>query len=482
MKTWTTLLFLFLLLTSYGQSNFDSSKISKGTNKIADDIEEVGVVMNSGIGYAGIRPKQYDNFIHLKEKATSDELKALTNHASPTVRCYAFWALSYDHSVDLFSIVLDHIDDTAMVDTQFGCIGSSKPVGDFFISVVTPRYIDLNSKKLDSAEFATLDSTLIYSTNYLWAKTKAINRAKPTEKLYPVIRELVVTDKHQPALVTLAKYLKEQDVKLILNNQFKSQYKGSGFLYTYKAICQFPHPDFFPLLETNQKKTLNKTHFSNEWRELYKAIACYKNNKAKELLQVPFTEVKHDDIRKYHIDFVYDAIQQYKSPIYDELLWRLWAEENRITIDVYTYLLDKNPEKAYELSKKNLENINAFGWGKDSLIKTMLDLTLTQDEAFALEIIRINIKQANVHLFLTFSTKAAELKDSSFIDPLFNRMETEWNAHVYLEVVKTLIAYDDSKINERIIATRKKNDELNKDWGGEALDKLLIDNGFNIKN
>src|SRR5688572_21032086 len=118
MRNWTTLFFLMVTLTSFGQVNFDRSRISKDTDKIVRDIAEVNMVMSSTVGAAGSRPAQYDNFTALKAKATKGELTELTNHPNPTVRCYAFWALSYDHSADLFPLVLTHIKDTAFVETQ----------------------------------------------------------------------------------------------------------------------------------------------------------------------------------------------------------------------------------------------------------------------------------------------------------------------------------------------------------------------------
>ncbi|MBW8244296.1 hypothetical protein K1F50_15915 [Muricauda oceani] len=490
MRNWTIILFLLLTLTIYGQTKFDKSKISKETNKIAQDIEEINMVMSSAVGFAGVRPEQYDNFMKLKSMATSDELKELTSHPNPTVRSYAFWALSYDHSVDPYPIVLNHINDSKFVNTQFGCIVSGESVGDFFINVVTLGRIDLDSKKLDSVQFATLDSILIYTPNNLSAKSAAINRAEPTESLYPKIRELVVKENDQTALVTLAKYQKEQDIELIQNNKTKSKFDEGGFFYTYKAISQFPHSDFFPLLEKNLEKTLDNTHFSTEWRELYKAIASYKNDKAKELLLVPFTQVKHNNIRKYHIDFVFSALREFKDPIYEDLFWKLWTEEKRINPDVFKYLSSTNPEKTFELTKESLKNtdglysanislnFNDFD-ASENLTSTMLDLALKQDKEFGFEVIRKNIEEANVNLFPIFADKTAELKDKSFIEPLFDRLETEWNAHIYLKAAQALIAYEDSDVNQRILKTVKKNKNLRKDWGGDALDKLMKDN--NIK-
>lgn len=59
----------------------------------------------------------------------------------------------------------------------------------------------------------------------------------------------------------------------------------------------FPRQEYIPLLESHLKKTLDDKYFSQEWRELYKAIASFKNKKALELLKIPFTEVEHQNIK-----------------------------------------------------------------------------------------------------------------------------------------------------------------------------------------
>jgi hypothetical protein len=223
---------------------------------------------------------------------------------------------------------------------------------------------------------------------------------------------------------------------------------------------------------------------------LYKAIASYKNDKAVELLKVPFTKVIYSDNRKYHIDFVFSALREFRDPIYDDLLWRLWSEEYRISPDIFEYLSRKYPEETFKLTKESLKNTDRLYDadislkynnvdGPENLISIMLDFVIKKDRVFGIEIISKNIKEEDVHLFPIFADKTTKLKDKSFIEPLFDRLETEWSAHIYLKVVEVLIAYQDTNINQRILATRKKNKHLNKDWGGNALDKLLMEN--NIK-
>ena len=471
---------------SFGQSNFDKSKITIATNKIVTKIVKVNELMGSAVYYEGIRPKQYDNFIQLKETANQSELIELTNHPNGVVRCYSFWALSYRNSIDLYPLIINHIGDDESVNTQFGCIGGSEKVGDFFINVATAQYVDLDSKKLQPRELANLDSILIFVPNNLASKSAAILRAKPSESLYQKIRELVVINHDQSALVSLAKYQKRQDIDLILKNREKSEFVNGGYFFTYQTISLFPQPEFLPLLENNLMKTLEDTHYSTEWRELYKAIASFKNQRAVELLRVPLTQVKHQDIKKYHIDFVFSAVQYFKDPIYDDLLWTLWADEKRVTPDVFIYLANRDSQRAYELTKKNLLNSDDLSGAflsfdesnSGNITELMLNTVLQQDRELGLEILRKGLTGAGVSEFQLFASKAAGIKDSSFIEPLFERLGKEWNAHIYLKVAETLISFNDPEINRRILETRSKNSNLRKDWGGKAFDTLLEKHGI----
>ena len=475
-------------LTSFAQVNFDKNKISKRTNKVVKEIAKVNELMSSAVYYSGEQPKQWDNFEELKREASKEELIELTNHPNGVVRSYSFWALSYNKNLDLFRIVKNHLNDDELINTQFGCIGGQEKVGDFFIQIMTPQYVDLESKKLTQQEIQELDSLLIYKPNNLSSRFGAINRAEATERLYPKIRELVIKDKNPSALVTLAKYQKEKDIEIIKNFRDKTDEPEGGYFYTYSAIKQFPNQKFLTLLEKNLIKTLDNTHYSNEWRELYKAIASYKNEKSLELLKIPFTQVQHQNIKKYHIDFVFQAILVYQDSIYDELLWRIWQEENQTSIESYKYLLSQNPSRAYELTKRELienyevqdsdfiPNVNKVN-DSENFYEYLLNVIIANDNELSNRIIAEQIENSNVHNLSLFTSKVNQ--QEIFIEPLFKRLENAWNAHIYLNLVETLLKFKDENINKRILEVRKRNPNLNEKWGGKALDKLLEEN--NIK-
>lgn len=487
MKTLQIILIFFITISVCAQSHYDDRKISNKTRKIVKKIEKVNELMSSAVYASGTKPKQWYNFEELQKVSNKEELIELTNHPNGVVRSYSFWALSYNQEVDLFSIVKKHLNDDEMINTQFGCTGGQEMVGDFFIKIITPQYIDLDSDKMDTKEIRELDSLLIYQPNKLSSRYDAINRVEPIESLYPKIRELVVKEKNQSALVTLAKYKKEQDIEIIKNFRDETDKEEGGFYYTYVAMQHFPRKEYIPFLEGNLEKTLDDTYFSTEWGELYKAIASFKNEKALELLEIPFTKVQNQNIKKYHTNFVFYAILEFQTELYDNLLWKIWEEENQKTLHSYKYLLSLNPSKAYELTKRefivdykiqesnfipNLKDVDE----SENFYEYLLNVVIANDKGLSNKIIKEQIENADVHNLPLYTSKVD--RQIMFVEPLFNRLETAWNAHIYLNIVKTLIEFNDKDINKRIVEMRKKNNNLNKDWGGKALDDLLSENGI----
>jgi hypothetical protein len=487
MKQLVTLFLLTFSLHCFGQLHFDRTKISRQTEKVVSWIEDVNELMGNVVYNTGIRPAQYDNFTELQNRATQEELVELTNHANGVVRCYAFWALTYKPSVKLLPIVISHIGDTAVVRTQFGCLSDGERVGDFFIDLVTAKDADSNSKKLTPAEFAYLDSLLVYTPNRLSAKEDAIDRAKPSETFYERARALVLKENNQSALVSLARFKRKQDIPLILNNQLEGE-RYDRLFFTCQAIREFPDNAFLPLLKKLLYQAMDKGAWSIEWRELYKAIASFKNDTALQLLKVPFTQTKHEDMREYHIDFIFGALKDCYAPIYNKLLWAMWENEKKIHSKVFSLLYPLNPGKAFLLTKKTLQNLGDFyslntGILNDedatfsSLIDVMLDTVLKKDRPYAIKLINKNIR-TNDFLFPTFADRALKTKEPSFISSLFYRLQSENNPHYYLKATEVLIAFKDKGINKRIAQAARINPALKKDWGGEAFSKLLKDHGI----
>lgn len=154
---------------------YNPAGITLPVAQLVDSIAAQNEVMGSAVGFAGIRPRQYDHFMRLKEKASEQELLDLTGHPNPAVRSYAFWALAGKTPDSLFPVIADHLNDTARVETMFGCFTEQIMVGDFFIAVATGN-IEESLHKLSKKEQLMLDSLLLHTKNSL--STRAINSAK----------------------------------------------------------------------------------------------------------------------------------------------------------------------------------------------------------------------------------------------------------------------------------------------------------------
>jgi len=483
------IIFVILISTIYcsGQSLSDNTTISRPTHQIVKKIEKINILMGSAVYYEGMRPAQYDHFARLRKTATQKELIALTSYPNGVVRCYAFWALSYHSSAKFFPILLAHITDTTSVRTQFGCIGGSEKVGDFFIHLVTPDYIDMDAKKLTQAEYDYLDSVLIYQPNNLYAKNNAIGRARLDETLYKRLRELVLGENNQPALILLAKFKQQQDIQLILDSRLHGD-RYNPLFFTYRAISEFPDSAFLPLLTKSLHEVVGEKSYSSEINELYKAIASFKNDTALQLLKWPFTHIKHENIKTSHMDFILGALQTFYIPAYNELLWQLWENEKKINAEVFNILYRNDSEKAFRLTKMTLENAANFFYPNyqsydaeevtTNILNIMLDTVITRDKPYAIVLINKNLKEADVHQFPIFAHKAFTVRDTSFIKILFGRLRIEENPHTYLKATEFLVALKDKEINRQISGVIKFNPELKKGWGGEAFTKLLKENGI----
>ena len=113
-----------VLLTATGIMEIQKSKEGKISDKILEAvriIEKTGMVMEDQVGYAGSEPPQA--YITLRKDATNEELKELTHHSSATVRCSAIQALSRRDGIDLFPIIMKHLDDTASIVVLNWCLG-----------------------------------------------------------------------------------------------------------------------------------------------------------------------------------------------------------------------------------------------------------------------------------------------------------------------------------------------------------------------
>ncbi len=481
------------------QAKFKPENISLEVHKLVSQIHYLNAVVEA-IGF-GTLNEQDDNFIALKNTASQQELIELTRHPSGVVRYYAILALTYYPEVDIEKIVLEHLNDNEEIAYQTGCQVWSISVGDSIINAVKPDSDIFNKSQrnntLTATQFHNIQLALAKTDSTLLAVSKALASIEPLPSLYPRIRSLVKDDKNQAALVALAKYHKTQDIKLILNSSGKSNNRKEGYTYTYQAISQFPDPRFFPfleknfLLETSRKYTFHFDLRPNVAQNYYNAIASYQDSNALRLLSkalksldYPFKSLRNRstkemsliELKNYHYSAIFNAISQFKSSIYDKLLWMLWEQENLLTEDVFLYLSKKYPKRAVTLLKNSFQDIISYSKeyyllevtspyyeikNRTKIINFLFDFLYKEAPSFAINLVKYNISNKEGD-FSIFIKKAAEIRSSSFIEPLIQTLETEQPYSYYKDTVRTLFSYNKHALTKRVIGIIEKSERYSR--------------------
>ena len=306
-------------------SNFLNS--TPELKKIVNSIEKGNRVESSHIGYAGSPSSQWKRYEQLKKIATSDQLVALTEHKNPAVRCYAFQALAASHSDKTFEVLLKHLNDTTVVETQFGCIVTEILTGDYFIDVLTPDYIETDVYKLNTTERIFLDSILINDKSIkLFAKSIVLKYLGPTVENYVRIRQLVSEERDEFALQTLAKYKKQTDRELIA-----SFFKNDDTQFSaISAVREFPDDYFYPFVKKVFEQEWEKERYDyDKWKKCYQALANYPSIETLELFD---KTVKCKDKFRYNTlcTYLLVAITKYQNKLYEPIKASIKLDEFRM--------------------------------------------------------------------------------------------------------------------------------------------------------
>jgi len=315
---------IFALLVGLFTCKGKQDKLSSASiNEITIEIAKTNVLMGGAVGIAGERPKQWDRYEFLRLKATDRELLALTNDTNAVVRCYAFQALATRSKTDLFSIVVQHLSDTACVHTLYGCLGGSQKSGDFFLETITEIRGNNSFQRLTEMQKAIIDSLLLFDNgSRLEARDKLLVEIEPLEKYYKRIKQLATAENNKVAFVALSKFKKQEDKPLIeqLLKDTDSQ------TYGFSAVVNFPDRSFFPVLQQTLRNEVTKENNGNDKRlqMLYQAIVQYKDQTSRQLLQSVLREAKGMQ-SIYHSDYLHQALKKYPAAIYDGLLKPIYA-------------------------------------------------------------------------------------------------------------------------------------------------------------
>ena len=471
------LLFILLLssLLSFSQDQYSDSQTSKPVLELVKQIAEENVLMDSAVGGAGMRPKQYDRFEKLKNKATLKELRALTNHPNGVVRCYALQGLilNKENSDTIFSIIKKHLNDDEIIETFSGCIMEDQLVSDVFLGYTRYPLTYVNEKPiLSEKQTKDLDSLIIYNGNKRsWYRHLAIYKLAATPQNYPIVKSIAMNEGFESALVKLSEYHREEDLDF-LYNQYDSLNSKNYMAVYYEIAANYAHPKFFPLLSGAFKDQFDNNFLDRyEKAKLYDAVASYKNNASLELLSIPFTDIKDADKRRIHLNYTEEAIIKYNDKIYDDLLWKLWKEYDILSHNGYAYLKNLYPEKIFTLSVENLKQ-QGDSHIDSGLMTIILNDIYKKEPKFTHSLVINGIEEDTTNKFFVYLDFAESKKD--YVPSMLKRLEREADHYRYMSIVRVLIGFNDSKINRKILKIKKSNPNMD----NIELDNLLDEHGI----
>jgi hypothetical protein len=188
----------------------------------------------------------------LQKYATDKELEQLVQSEHPILRMAALREMLYRKSFDHFKVIMDHLNDTALVPIAI-------EEGGIRYKYVSDDMIENARWKSEADKNKTIDA-VITKHNYLRAAYTILDSLPPQEKYYAYIKEMAIRwgesdgsyiepdiANYQYALYGLAKFKKKEDIafikQMILNNTWRI---GS---LDFQLMQEFPDTAYLAIFE-----------------------------------------------------------------------------------------------------------------------------------------------------------------------------------------------------------------------------------------
>ena len=280
-------------------------------------------------------PEYYKYF---SEHVSVDELHKLIICEHPLIRAFAFHYLCYKDSSNIDKILLDHLDDTAIITYCMGEFGETYvSVSDYFIGQSRMKTTILKSDLKDN---------VITNHTYLSNAYRFISELEnPEEKYYLTIKQMAKNprgihwyNEKGIALYALSKYNKKEDISFIAEglsriwNLYDYNYDSC-----FSIIVQNPDTAYFKIIERfyrgiSREQTNEELQYTfyNSWSKLSEkydsflaALISYKNKRSSEIID---TIIKR---KLYPLDFssgkkypyiICDLLKENECPEYKRLI------------------------------------------------------------------------------------------------------------------------------------------------------------------
>jgi hypothetical protein len=292
----------------------------------------------------------YHDSLHIKS-ITDDELILLGKSENPFLRATAFGEMLDRSSFIHFDVVMNHLDDTAIVAVDNGEFGIGfRTVSDYVIQQAFWETLQARNKTIDD---------VLAKHNYLRSAYTILSKIEPQENYYSYIKDMATRprrldqyegyelgfDDIEYALYGLAKFKKKEDVQIIKNKLMKHVWELSDV--SFRLMKEFPDTAYLDVLQTYHHRQFYKfsgnrphgfTGFNADRaapEDFIQALVIQKNERSAMLLDTMLTYLP-----KY-------TCMPDKENIINEVIEEIWEHP----CPAYARLREKIKHKAEEILK-----------------------------------------------------------------------------------------------------------------------------------
>jgi hypothetical protein len=174
----------------------------------------------------------------LANVATNRELMHLTKSEHPILRTIAFRDLLKQLNSDHFDLIMDNLNDTALVAIERGEFGLyNKMISDYIIENGKWRTVADRNKTADE---------IIMKHSYLASASGAANLLGPQEKYYGIVKQMV--QQNGSGLYSLARFKKKEDILLIKNTLLNKVHHFDTF--SFAIMDDFPNDAYIEVYQS----------------------------------------------------------------------------------------------------------------------------------------------------------------------------------------------------------------------------------------
>lgn len=196
----------------------------------------------------------------LSDMATDEELQRMGKSEHPIIRAAAFREMLKRESFNRFDLIIEHLNDTALVFTDAGEFG-------IWDRTVSDDILQEANWKTQQDKDKTIEQVLV-KHNYLRSAYIILEGLEPQEKYYSFIKDMATRPRRldegyelgfgdiEYALYGLAKFKKKSDVEVIKKRLMEHVWRLSDI--SFRLMEEYPDTLYFDVLQNYHRRQFYK--------------------------------------------------------------------------------------------------------------------------------------------------------------------------------------------------------------------------------